>query len=523
MNPILRLRSRKKNEKGFLLMSSLFVTTMLSALSIVAYSRAMHEFRQVNREIDRAKAYYVAEAGIQNVVAQIAGNAYTGYILIDPVTGDKVLDDDNQGNISIDDFQTAGGTSAGGYSGTGMSPAGFSVDIDYIDAADYVILQAQGVTGSEIRTLEARVFLESNFSKYLLFVDYPNFGSGNNATYGESTGDPSHPEGVAPHEGVRPNLYFTGDYQISGSNVQVYGDTALEGSVTTSTSTSKIHGDTYTGTFQTNAQGIPTDDGIAGDVVVRDGYKDDIDYDGDGIGPNPNDPDDAGDFPDRHHLDAANYETLPEVNKNFYQNAGHNAIPAYGGSTAQNRYLEFVPAPAPGNYTIIKEYSSSAYTTQTATYNMPKTAIVYVNGDAYVKGAVEGRLSLVSSKDIHFMGNLTYKNGAVKSDPNHSVAFLAADQLYFKPDSITATGIFYSENENNNNASNNVAFEASKTLTGATDTTKTYLRIYGNRLVVGQSDLSIYADRQYLYDSGLRKYRPPGLPVEPTVQVVREL
>ncbi|GEM_PF-934207 len=523
MNPKLALKSRRRNEKGFLLMSSLFVTTLLSALSIVAYSRAMHEFRQVSREIDRAKAYYVAEAGIQNVVAQIGGNAYTGYILIDPVTGVAVLDGNNQGNISISNFQNAVGGSAGGYSGAGVSPAGFSVDIDYINAADYVILEAQGVTGSEIRTLEARVFLESNFSKYLLFVDYPNFGSGTNAVYGEPTGNPAHPEGVAPHQGVRPNLYFTGNYQIPGNNVQVYGDTALKGSVTTSTSTSKIHGDTFTGTFQTNAQGIPIDDGITGGVAVRDGYKDDPDYDGDGIGPKPNDPDDPDDFPDRHRLDAANYEILPKVNKPFYSNAAHNAIPAFGGAAAQNRYLEFVPASGSGNYTVVKEYSSSAYTTQTATYNLPKTAIVYVNGDAYVKGAVEGRVSFVSSKDIHFMGNLTYKNGAVKSDPNHSVAFLASDQLYFKPDSITATGIFYSENENNNNSSGNVAFEASKTLTGGTDFSKTYLRVYGNRLIVGQTDLSIYADRQYLYDAGLRKYRPPGLPVEPAVQVVREL
>ncbi|MBI4431039.1 MAG: hypothetical protein HY587_04950 [Candidatus Omnitrophica bacterium] len=505
----------KRNEKGFLLLSSLFVTTLLTALSVVAYSRAMNEFSLVSREIDRVKAYYVAEAGIQNVVAQIGSNAYTGFILIDPVTGVGVLDGNHQGNISVSDFQNTYGASL---------LSSFSVDIDYIDAADYVILEAQGVSGSESRILEARVFLESNFSKYLLFVDYPNFGSGTNAIYGEPTNDPLHPEGVAPHQGIRPNLYFTGDYQISGNNVQVYGDTATETAVTQSTSTSKIHGDTYTGTFQTDVYGNPTDDGITGGVVVTDGYKDDLDYDKDGIGPNPGDPDDPDDFPDRHGLNPENFETLPGVNKNFYTNSAHNSIPTFGGATVQSRYLEFVPDPSGGNFTIVKEYNASNYTTQVASYNLPKTAVVYVNGDAYVKGAVEGRISVVSSKDIHFMGNVTYKNGAVKSDPNHSVAFLASDQLYFKPDSMTVSGIFYSENENNNNGSpNGVAFEASKTLTGGTDTTKTFLRVYGNRLVVGRTNLSIYADREYLYDAGLRKYRPPGLPVEPSIQIVREL
>lgn len=509
------LRIKKHSgRKGYILISSLFVTVLLSSLSFLVYSRSMHEFKLVTREIDRTKAYYIAEAGIQNVMAQIGSNAYTGFILVDPNTGASILDENYQGNISISYFNDVFGYLTGH----------FSVDIDYIDGADYVILEAQGGSGSEQRTLEARVFLESNFSKYLLFVDYDTFGSGNNAVYAEPTGDPDHPEGVAPHLDIRPNLYFTGDYRIPGSNVQIYGDTAVEGGITESTATSKVHGDTYIGAFQTDEFGMPINDGIAGDVAVRDGYKDDPDLDGDGIGPNPGDPDDPDDYPDRHDLANSMIDTLPSVDQAFYENPAHNSIPAFGTSGFQDRYLELVPAPTGGDFTTVREYDNFGYSTQVASYNLPKNAIVYVDGDIHLKGEIQGRISFVSSDDIHFRDNVRYSGASVAADPSHSAAFLASDKLFFVPTNVTVSGIFFGQNKNNNST----AFDASKKVNSTnTDYTssgsKSYLRVHGNRLIVGQSNLSIYTDREYLYDPGLRKYRPPGLPVEPALRLVREI
>lgn len=506
----------RSNEKGFILLSSLFVTVLLSALAMIAYQRSIHEFKLVNREIDRTRAYYIAEAGIQNVMSQIAANAYTGFILVNPSTGVSILDEENKGNIAIGEFQDVNATDIGS----------FSVDINYINAADYVVLKSSATSGSESRTLEGRVFLESNFSKYLLFVDYPNFGSGDNAVYGAPTGDPEHPEGVAPHVDIRPNLYFTGDYQISGNNVQIYGDSAVEGGITQSTASSKIHGDTHLGDFQTDPDtGLPVNDGITGNVTVTDGYKDDADLDGDGIGPNPGDPDDLDDYPDRHHLDNGMIETLPQIDQSFYENPVHNAIPSFGtpGPT-QTRYVRVEPDPAGGNFTVVREYNNMAYSTQVASYNLPKNAIVYVNGALHVKGQVKGRISFVSSTAIHFRGDMTYEGGSVNADANHSMAFLARSKLFFIPTHLTVGGIFYSENAGNYPA----AFDASQKLNSTqsayvTSGSKEYLRVHGNRLIVGQSNLSYYVDRNYLYDPNLKKYRPPGLPVVPDLQLVREI
>ena len=204
--------------------------------------------------------------------------------------------------------------------------------------------------------------------------------------------------------------------------------------------------------------------------------------------------------------------------------ASHNNTPAFAGSTPKNRYLQFVPNPAGG--TQIVEFDSPAYKTQKATYDLPTSGIVYIKGDAYVKGEIKGRVTVVSTDDIFFTDNMRYENAGDFADAGHSMAFLAKDKVYFLPETVEVSGILYAENSSGSAS----AFDASQkyvtTQSGGyfvTDTSKNQLLLHGNRVMNGSSNLSIYNTRVYGYDPNLKIFRPIGLPVFPDLRVVREI
>lgn len=477
------------NEKGFALISTYLMMIVIAGIAMATWSKSFIEVRQVDRELARLRSYAAAEAGLQSSLAQIAADAYTGFINTQP--------------INVSNFQSVSGQTVGS----------FGVTMEYPDQADWVIVRSAGTVASETRTLEGRVFLDSNLSKYLVFADTPDFGSGTNAQYGEpdtsdndGNGIPDYPEGIPANEDERAALYFTGDWTLSGSNVQLYGDAHAQGVIDGNTS-SKVHGDSYVSTFTQNQSGQVTNTGVSGGLPVTDGFADDIDRNGDTIV-------DMNDFPDRHDLtttgdgDAHAAETITPIDHNFYQ--AHNNTPSYAGAGAQNRFLEFEPINN-GTATRIVEYTNSNFTTQVGTVTLPADAIVYVKGDIYAKGEMGGRVSVVSSDDIFFENNLTYTAGQTKADSTHSTAFLAKDKLYFKAGNLTVSGILYAEN-----SSGGTAFDASQ------GPAKQKLRLYGNRVMKGNTNLSLYPDRIYGYDSQLKLYRPPGIPVVPDLRLVRE-
>lgn len=485
----MRANGKLKDEKGIALLSVFMFAILIVSTSAAAYAKALFEHRVVVRELARVRSFAAAEAGLQRAMFQISQNAYTGFI--------------NTTAISFPNFQAVNGSTVGS----------FQVTLNYPNQADWVIVQSTGIVDGDTKRIEGRIFLDSNLSKYLVYADTTTFSSGDNAQYGvpdyadaNNDGVADYPQLVTENENDRAALYFTNDWNATGSGVELFGDVNAEGGITGNTTTD-VNGDTYAGDC-TPGSGGNGQCGISGSIKVGDGFNDDIDRNNNGTF-------DAKDYLDQHALtetgdnDAHAKETLVQIDHNFYAN--NNNIPGYSATT-KNRYI-VLQTLNNGAQTKVVEYSSASYTSQVASYNLPANAIVYVKGDMYVKGDVGGRVSFVSSDDIFFTGNVKYYNNQNYVDPAHSTAFLAKNKLYFQTSNQSVSGILYAENSSNSS----VAFDAS---TGATKNT---LNLYGNRILNGGSNLSAYPNRVYAYDKGLRYYRPPGIPVVASLRVVREV
>ncbi len=349
-----------------------------------------------------------------------------------------------------------------------------------------------------------------------MLAGYACFGSGANAQYGEpdTTGVPAYPELVPLNENDRASLYFTGAWTQSGANVQLYGDANAQGGIS-GNSTSSIHGDSYSGLFTQSITGVVTSSGVTGSPRITDGFADDLDRNGDGSIT-------AADYPDYHKLssagggDAHKTETLTPINQTFYST--NNNTPQFAGAVAQSRYLKFVPISG-GAATQVVEYSNATFSSVVGTYNLPASAIVYVKGNTYVKGEIGGRVSVVSSNSVYLDGNLTYASGQTKADATHSAAVMAKDKLFFRANDLTVSGILYGENS----SSSSTVFDGNYNTSGLLDPgSKIKLRLYGNRVMKGSTNLSVYPDRVYGYDKNLKYFRPPGIPVAPSLRTVRE-
>ena len=477
-------------------MTAAFITTVAGA----AYSKSLFEMRQVDRELARIRSFAAAEAAVQDALRQIANNgatAYTGYI--------------DTSARSVSNFSQVDGTSVGSYSYT----------LSYPNQADWVTISATAVVDGETRNVEARVFLDSNLSKYLVYANSTNFNSGTDAQYGEpdytdayGDGVPDYPEFVPSTEAERASLYFTGTWTTSGTNVEVYGDVNAQTQISGNT-TSEVHGDAYVGAFATNGSGSVTNSGVTGSLVIGDGFSDDLDRNNSGSVT-------SADYPDYHDLtsvgggDSHKTETLDSIDNTFYK--AKNSIPSYGGSTSQNRFLKFVSSGG-GASTQVVEYTNSTFTTVASTTNLANNAIVYVNGNIYAKGEIGGRVSVVSSNSIYFDGNTTYSGGQTTADTTHSAAFMAKNKLFFRANTLSVSGILYSENSSNASADMDSDYDTNGNYNPST---KQQLRLSGNRIINGSTNLGNYPDRVYGYDKNLKYYRPPGIPVYPALRTVRE-
>ncbi len=422
---------------------------------------------------------------------------------------------------------------------TGTTVGSFSVNIDYPDQLDWVTLTAQATVDGETRQLEGRVFLQSNLSKYLMYANTTTLGLGSNLVLGINDG--VNPQGVSANENDRAALYYTNDLDFSGSNINIYGDAHAENFISGSNSNT-IHGDTYVGGFAWDAQGRVTNDGINGTLTVNDGFADDTDRDGNGII-------NANDYSDRHDLlraadnmanynaDARREEILDTVNLTFYQNNNSSAAVSRGyGTTSAERYFVFEPS-ADGTQTKVIVYNNQtrynadqrAYKTDefmlpTAT-NPTDKAILYNKGSAHVKGTVAGRVAVVSSDDIFFDGNIKYAGNNSYCSQASSAAFMAKDQVFFRPENLEVSGIIYADKFNSH--SGNLAIDSDYNVNGQYEPGDKYdghFRHFGNLIVDGTGNTSNYNnDRAYVYDPNLKYYRPPGIPIRPELRTVREV
>jgi len=482
-----------KDEKGIALISTCLVSMCALTLSLAVYVGTAEHIRHVNRELSKIRSYAGAEAGLQMAMVQIGQNAYTGFI--------------NTAQIPPTTLSSTGGAALGSY----------SVTMEYPQQADWVTIVSTATVDGETRSLEGRVFLDSHLSKYLVYSTLGNFVSGANAKYGISDG--IHPEGIPEDGEERASMYFKGNYTARGSNVSIFGDVNAENEVIGNAST-VIHGDTYAGNFQLAANGSVQNDGVTGVSSIRDGFSDDFDRDGNGAV-------NAQDAPDRHDLTASGggdshaKETLKPIDLNFYKN--HNDISAFGGSTSKDRFI--LLKSGGNNTTVVEEYKDLTWQQLKTSYPLPEHAIVYVNGDVYIKsGQIDGRVSVVSSENIILDGDVKYAKAEHPeyADAEHAAAFMARDEIYLRSKTNqNVSGIFYAQNVSGGSTAIEAAYDTKWNAYG--EAQKGTLNVYGNRVMNGQADTSVFQDRTFAYDPNLKYYRPPGIPVNPSVKVVREV
>jgi hypothetical protein len=423
--------------------------------------------------------------------------------------------------------------------------------MDYPGQQDWVTLKATGKSNGETRHLEGRVFLQSNLSKYLMYANTSSIALGTNLIMGVNDYDPIlRPQGVPSNPNDRAALYYTNNLDFSGSNIHIYGDTHAENFIS-GTSSNTVHGDTFVGGFTQDSQGQVTNDGINGTLTVNDGFSDDIDRDGSGTIT-------SNDYTDRHDLlklatstqpaeeqksyntDARREEVIDTVNLAFYQ-ANNSTVAAsrgYGTTTAE-RYFVFEPA-ANGTQTKVIVYNNQTdYNADTPTHRANKSddftlpsglggeekAILYNNGKAHVKGTIAGRVAVVSSDDILFDGNIKYAGNNSYCSQANSAAFMAKDQVFFRPEDLEVSGIIYADKSSSHTG--NLAIDSDYNINGVRNgSTAKYdghFRHFGNLIVDGTGNTSNYdRDRAYIYDPNLKYYRPPGLPIRPELRMVRE-
>jgi len=493
-----------RNEKGFALITVALASIMMLTISGAAAFRAYVENAQIQREFTKLSAHYAAEGGIQSAMVQIGTNAFTGFI--------------NETDFSLGTFQNAAGT---------LTIGSVTVDISYPSQADWVIVQSEAtVNGQKVR-LEGRIFLDSNLSKYMMYSTATTHGYGANLTIGfADTSAGSSAVGVPASELDRNLMYYTGNLQFSGSNINVYGDIHVQGSVNGGGYNGKVYGDSYIGAFATDAFGVTsTGYTFSTNMTLTDGFSDDLDRNASGTIT-------AADAPDIHDLtvtgggDARKFETLLPIDTSFYQT--HNNVPTFYGASPQNRFLKFdIVSGATG--TKVTEYTNANFTTATGTsYMLPSSAIVCVNGSAYVQGDIKGRVSVVATNDIMFAGNVKYNGGLNYVNENQAAAFLAKDKIFFLPTSLEVSGILFAEKSatgtNAVTAAYKLASDGVSLIDDAGAKSSGHFRHYGNIIMeAGSISTAQYtSDRAFLYDSQMKYYRPPGLPVVPSLRMVRE-
>lgn len=503
-----------KDQRGFALISVYMASMVVLIVSMAAFGSVYAESRHIEREITRTQTYATAEAGLQKALAQVAqpATAFTGFI-----NTARIPSNGTQSFTSI----------------TGTLVGSFFVTFNYPNQADWVILTSTATVNGETRQLEGRVFLQSNLSKYLMYANSTTVGLGSNLVLGASDG--VSPQGVPANPNDRAALYYTNDLDFSGSNIHIYGDTHAENFISGSSSNT-IHGDTYVGGFAWNSLGRVTNDGINGTLTVGDGFNDDIDRDG-------NETVDANDYADRHDLlkaademknynqDARREEVLDTVNLTFYQTNNSSAAATRGyGTTAAERYFIFTPNAA-GTQTTVTVYNTQAkYNTakssdQIDAFTLPASAVLYNKGRAHVKGTIAGRVAVVSSDDIFFDGNVKYAGNNSYCSAQNSAAFLAKDQVFFRPENLEVSGIIYGDKTDSHPG--DLAIDSDYNVNGQVrpqDKANGHFRHFGNLVIDGTGNTSNYAnDRAYVYDPNLKYYRPPGLPVKPELRMVREI
>ncbi|MCK4400934.1 hypothetical protein KAW08_01365 [bacterium] len=430
------LCSKNRFCKGTAMIAAL-IFLLISAIATSSYLVLVtNEGRMTDQLNDSTRAFYLAEAGVEQAIYQLSQNQYAPDASSIPQT-----------QIASDPQET--------YT--------VNMSLNVLPGPDTVSMMSIGNFHGRTRTINVVASLESALPRYMVLVDTANWGSGNGAQYGRDDG--VSPRGTPFSPANRMRMYLTGNYAAS-VNVDIFGDLFAEGNFSSKAS-SDVHGDAYLG-------GIFDNGG-----TIDDGWN---------IG--------DGDLPaDLHTLQPDQIVEYPILDMTFY--AANNDL-----ALAGTKYLDFTDN---GTSTTVKEYSDASYTTLLSTSVLPQEGVLYVNGDAHVRGTIKGHVTVVASDDIFFQGDVNYANGTGYSDASDSAAYLASDDLFFLRQNLEVSGIFYTA-------------PGGRFTSSSGDANKNRLRIYGNRIMASQSNMSPYSDRAYLYDANIYNFPPPGLPVRPIIQ-----
>ncbi len=434
------LYSKNRFCKGTAMIAAL-IFLLISAIATSSYLVLVtNEGRMTDQLNDSVRAFYLAEAGVEQAIYQLSQNQMA------PNAADigTAL---AQIQIGADPQET------------------YWVDMTYntLSGPDSVTVISIGNFHGRTRTIKVMASLESALPRFMVLVDTANWGSGNGAKYGRDDG--VSPRGTPFSPANRMRMYLKGNYAAS-VNVDIFGDLFAEGNFSSKAS-SDVHGDAYLG-------GIFDNGGI-----IDDGWN---------IG--------DGDLPvDLHTLQPDQIVEYPILDMTFY--AANNDLALVG-----TKYLDFTDN---GTSTTVKEYSDASYTTLLSTSVLPQEGVLYVDGDAHVRGTIKGHVTVVASADILFQGDVDYANGTSYSDESDSAAYLAADDLFFLRQNLNVSGIFYTA-------------PGGQFTSSSGDANKQTLNIYGNRIMATQSNMGPYKTRNYLYDSQIYNFPPPGLPVRPIIQ-----
>ncbi len=205
------------NSKGTAMIAALLFV-LISAIATSSYLVLVTNEGRMTEGLNNAtRAFYLAEAGIEQAIYQLSQNPY---------------------NINTTDISQT--PIAVGQEGTYQVSMVLNV---IIGSPNTVNITSTGTFRGQTRRILTVVSLESILGRYLVVADRSTWASGTGAQYG--TPDWQYPQGVPFTHRDRMAMYLFGNYDAQ-SNVNIYGDILVEGNFYTRSNT-YLHGDAYLG------------------------------------------------------------------------------------------------------------------------------------------------------------------------------------------------------------------------------------------------------------------------------------
>lgn len=239
MNLMNLLNGRKQNSGGFLLISSYMLIMVMEIFSLALFSRS-HTFVQSNeRNKNKIVAFNMAEAGIDNAIAQLAANSnYAG-------SAYGALG--NNGGYQI--WVCSAATSGSCNTTTGNLTVPVGANLKLVQATGYAPNNAATSPAYETRTIYAYMEIDNTPFEYGVFGDTSTTFTGNanidsyNSATGNYGGANAFPRGNIASDGaatLNGNANVIGN--LTAASASLNGNARVAGTATTTTGTVSLTG-----------------------------------------------------------------------------------------------------------------------------------------------------------------------------------------------------------------------------------------------------------------------------------------